>query len=53
MATEALFANIFEPLNPPECAAILAAFVFQVCYSLTFGILFRLTDFKIYYLGKN
>jgi antiviral helicase SKI2 len=29
-ATEAIFANILEPLNPPEAVAILAAFVFQV-----------------------
>jgi superfamily II RNA helicase len=30
LATEGIFSNILEPLNPPEAAAILAAFVFQV-----------------------
>lgn len=29
IATEMLFQNILEPLNPPECAGILSAFVFQ------------------------
>lgn len=32
LATEGIFSNILEPLNPPEAAAILAAFVFQVNY---------------------
>lgn len=30
LATEVLFMNILEPLNPPEIAALLSAFVFQV-----------------------
>ena len=30
IATEMLFGNVLEPLNPPEAAAILSAFVFQV-----------------------
>lgn len=30
LATEVLFQNILEPLNPPEIAALLSAFVFQV-----------------------
>ena len=30
LATEVLFNNILEPLNPPEIAALLSAFVFQV-----------------------
>jgi hypothetical protein len=29
-ATEMLFYNVLEPLNPPEAAAILSALVFQV-----------------------
>ena len=29
LATEAIFANLLEPLNPPEAAAILSAFIFQ------------------------
>lgn len=30
LASEMLFGNILEPLNPPEVAAILSALVFQV-----------------------
>ena len=30
LATEVLFLNVLEPLNPPEIAALLSAFVFQV-----------------------
>lgn len=30
LATEVLFQNVLEPLNPPEIAALLSAFVFQV-----------------------
>ena len=29
LATEAIFGNVLEPLNPPEAVAILSAFVFQ------------------------
>ena len=29
LATEAIFGNLLEPLNPPEAAAILSAFIFQ------------------------
>ena len=32
LATEMLFRNILEPLNPPEAVAILSALVFQVCF---------------------
>lgn len=34
IATEVLFHNILEPLNPPEVAGILAALVCQVRYCL-------------------
>lgn len=30
LATEIVFGNILEPLNPPEAVAILSALVFQV-----------------------
>ena len=30
LATEMVFGNVLEALNPPEAAAILAALVFQV-----------------------
>jgi superfamily II RNA helicase len=30
IATEMIFNNILEPLNPPEAAALLSALVFQV-----------------------
>ena len=30
LATEMLFNNVLEPLNPPEVAALLSALVFQV-----------------------
>jgi antiviral helicase SKI2 len=30
IATEMVFNNILEPLNPPETAAVLSALVFQV-----------------------
>lgn len=33
LATEVLFQNILDPLNPPEIAALLSAFVFQVSCS--------------------
>ena len=33
IATEMLFKNVLESLNPPECAALLSAFVFQVSFS--------------------
>lgn len=29
LATEAIFGNLLEPLNPPEAAALLSAFIFQ------------------------
>jgi antiviral helicase SKI2 len=29
LATEAIFGNVLEALNPPEAAALLSAFVFQ------------------------
>lgn len=32
IATELLFFNVLEPLNPPEVAALLSALVFQVLY---------------------
>ena len=33
LATEMLFNNVLEPLNPPEVAALLSALVFQVIMS--------------------
>ena len=30
LASEMLFTNVLEPLNPPEAAAVLSALVFQV-----------------------
>jgi hypothetical protein len=35
IATEILFFNILEPLNPPEVAAFLSALVFQVSFFLS------------------
>ena len=32
IASEMIFNNILEPLNPPEVAALLSAFIFQVCH---------------------
>ena len=29
LATEAIFANVLEPLNPPEAAVVLSDFIFQ------------------------
>lgn len=34
LATEMLFQNVLEPLNPPEVAALLASLVFQVPLSM-------------------
>ena len=33
LATEMLFSNLLEPLNPPEAASLLSALVFQVLSS--------------------
>lgn len=39
LATEILFFNVLEPLNPPEVASFLSALVFQVRVSLHYTLL--------------
>ena len=36
LGTEILFANVLEPLNPPEVAAMLSALIFQVQSIVTY-----------------